>query len=127
MSVGVAHYPYAVGLWLVLLHGRAEVHGTLHFAVEIVDLDVEMGLHLLCIGALRPDRRDVVGFQLEAQSGAFVVRVAQPNPPRLSAGFDPAQELAVEVGQRRRIGCSKNGRGKTRGHQDFRNWRPASL
>jgi hypothetical protein len=78
VTVWVADDPYAVGLWLVVLHGRAEADRASGLVLQVVDLDVEMRLHLLVAGLLWPDLRRVVGLQLEAETGAVVVRVLEP-------------------------------------------------
>ncbi len=98
MTVRVAEDPYAL-LGLVLLQRRAQGASPLGLRIQVVDLQVQVRLHLLSAWALRPEWWRVVGFHLEAEAGALLFRSPQPDPLGLPLDFLPAQQGAVEVGR----------------------------
>lgn len=107
MAVRVAEDPKVL-LRLMLLQRRAQGASPFGLRLQVIDLQVQVRLHLLSARALRPRRRSVIGLQLEAETGAFLVWSLQTNPFRLSIDFLPAEQGPVEVGQRGRIGSTEN-------------------
>src|SRR5215472_15501391 len=70
---------------------------------QVLDGDIKMYLHLLIARAGRPHGRRVLRLGLERQAGAAVVGT-QLHPAGLILLHLPAQQTAVEVGQRACIG-----------------------
>jgi hypothetical protein len=91
----------------VLLQRRAQGASPLGLRGQVVDLQVQVRLHLLDARTLGPHRGRVVGLPLEAQTGAFLPRSLQPDPFGVTLDFLPAQQGPVEVGRRGRIGSRR--------------------
>lgn len=107
MTMRVTEYPYSL-LRLVLLQRRAQGASSLGLHFEVVDLQVQVRLHLLSTRALWPSRGPVVRFQLEAEAGAFRFRSPQADPVRLAIDFLPAKQSPVEVGEDTWVGRTEN-------------------
>ena len=119
MSGGVEHHPN-MRLRLMVGGRCSQVHCPSGRGVEIVDGDVEVDHHLLCVGFGRPHRALVVGFVLERQAGASLRRL-QHRPTvfgrfagaRPLADRDrPPEQLFVERGKGTWIRRTEHGRGE---------------
>lgn len=67
MAVGVGQHADVI-LRLECRKRRARVHCKYDAGFEVVDLDVEVHLHLLVAGLRRPNRRDVIHLELECNA-----------------------------------------------------------
>ncbi len=67
MTVRIAKDPH-IHLRLVLHQRRAQGTRPFGLRLQIVDLHVQVRLHLLSARPLRPHRRNVIGLQLEAEA-----------------------------------------------------------
>lgn len=107
MAVRVAEDAHVL-LRLVFLQRRAQGAGPFGLRLQVVDLQVQVRLHLLRARALRPCWRSVISLQLEAEAEVFLMRRFQADPFRLALDFLPAEQSPLEVGQRGRIGSTEN-------------------
>jgi hypothetical protein len=71
--------------------------------LQVIDLDLQVHHHLLLSRAGRPDRADVARFGLEVQSVAAAGR-AEDHPAGFLGSRRPAQQPAIEVRERVRVG-----------------------
>ena len=105
---GVEVDPYVL-LGLVVGEDGAQGDGVGPGGLQVVHLDVQVDLHLLVPGTGRPGRPDVGLLELERQP-TDTVGGAERHPVRLVGADRPAQQPAVEPGQRPRVGCVEHRR-----------------
>ena len=93
--------PKRVGVWLKLGFACTEHDDGSFTGVEIIDVEIEMGL-LRMVGT-RPDRRLMIGGELECQRRTTIA--AELYPVTIVTLHIPTGDTCIELGETARVGA----------------------